>query len=180
MKKLIFLFCICTLLRCNTNNIGSFPNIRYSKVKILSIAPEISQNHNIDSLQRNRLLIGSDMGIGFVDASGKPIHSKFASRYLDNTSKDKLISIFKHAKESDKSVFTGCLPIYREAVIYYDSLNNPIAHINICFHCEQIVFHPASPAENGFLNIEDTDTKKRWKDLKKLFSDNGLKINEKN
>lgn len=166
--SVIFLIASCGQGNKSLTN-DTFPRIKFDKVKLISISPNIYDS-DINFYQDNNLMYSTENGLYFIDSSHKPINNNYIEKILDSNYLNSLENIIKPIPEIDTAYAKTCLPIFRDAIIFY-SQDNPVAHIDICFTCDETEFHPAADYMNYF------DVLGKVEKLRNLFTQNGMKVN---
>jgi hypothetical protein len=79
-------------------------------------------------------------GGGFIDSLGKPMHSRYKKYDLTNEQTNILKDSFVYKLCNSNS--HTCTPIYRDVLIFYDSLKQILAQAPICFGCREVLLYP--------------------------------------
>lgn len=130
-------------------NEASFHGFKYDHACILSISRKVIDTAS-DEVQNRVLLPFSKTtgGKSFINSKGKPIHKFYSKRLLTSKQIESLHNCFKSTVAENETMMP-CIPIYRDAIIYYDKNNIPVGWISICFECQIIYFIPQN---NGISN----------------------------
>ncbi len=143
---------------------SSFPKVPFARVKIFS------QDRALDSLEYEQLheqyMHGNSgvPGLGFLNVQRTPIHKHYTEKELTREQIDKLLTIFRPTRpvsEGEKN----CGPIFRDAIVFYNQSNKPVAHVELCFDCHTSYFSPATPFMVNF------DNEGRYEELDDLFNE---------
>ncbi|MBC8109530.1 MAG: hypothetical protein H7Y04_00560 [Verrucomicrobia bacterium] len=148
---------------------NSFPHLKYDQIKVLSLDSSIYRISEIKLFDDGWL----DQNDGFLDKQGNPIHKKITSYTLNKQQRQEVAYIFRPTCPGDDSLAKKCVPMYRDAVIFYEN-EKPVAFVNVCFQCEQASSFPASQAMNCFANEKLPDLKvffKKYGFYQKNFTD---------
>jgi hypothetical protein len=174
MNKIsIFILALITIYSCYQTesevDSKSFPRLKFDQVKLLSVSPSI-YDRDINFYQDNKLMYSTENGLYFVDSNThRPITINYIEKILDRAAIDSLKSILTSTPEVGSDYSKACLPIFRDAVVFYNQ-DMPVAHIDICFTCDETEFFPAVDYMNYF------DASGRVNKLRQLFLQNGVRV----
>lgn len=174
IKIIIPIFFVFLLSSCEQgkllSTIDPFPGIKFDKVKLISVSPSIYDS-DVNFYQDNNLMFPTENGLYFIDSNHNPINNNYIEKILDSADLNDLDSILQPIPKMDIAYAKTCLPIFRDAIIFY-SKEKPVAHIDICFTCYEVEFHPTTDYMTYF------DALGRVQKLRDLFAHNGIKVSE--
>jgi hypothetical protein len=129
-----------------------YPKEQVKKVVILvadtSVLPRF---FNIENDTASKIPVYN--GIGFVRRDGTPVHNPLMTLTLLDNQRSEFLRILRPIPKRDEGTTTGCVPIYRHAVLFYGNTDNLIGQMHICFGCQQVYFSPEPDCLNFFDNV---------------------------
>ncbi len=151
-----------------------FKNIPQKNVKLLFLDKEnYSSLNNVKDIRKQikeGVKSGTILFNTFIDSLGNPLSKHYDSVNLDKENINKLIGILKNCPKATKRNFPKCGFHVQDAIVFYDSLNNPQAFISICFGCGVYSFSPSFQASEIMYNTDSLMFK-----LVDFYNANGLK-----
>ncbi|MFN6946308.1 MAG: hypothetical protein ACK4ND_15270 [Cytophagaceae bacterium] len=146
MSNYLLIFLLFLLIGCQEHStdqdwvaqsdLFNFPGIPFSKAEAFSIQNREPKNHN-----KFFLYDSYSEGFSFIDSSGHLIHDKVIKRSLDSNDIKILNEAINQPYRKSREV-GECIPTFREAIIFYNESNEPIAFMNICFECNVLIAKP--------------------------------------
>ena len=80
-------------------------------------------------------------GDRMIDTSGVPPKRFFESYRIDSNVLTTVRSFFAETPCTDEIKKTNCAPIFRDAILFYDSLGKYVCQAQICFDCQKVSFY---------------------------------------
>ena len=109
-----------------------YPRSAYEKITYFSLVPAI-YDYILPEIEQHGYVKGIlSSGLTFIDSTGKPIHDQYLAFDLDNIQAKELSPILRPAPMPADSVIisAACVPVYREAFIFYNKVNAWISREN--------------------------------------------------
>lgn len=126
------------------SNYTTFNLPLFKTVKILSLKEDIYSNipnlKKFDSLVKSNILIGDFTSFTFLDSLGRPLSKYYDSLTLNSGQKQLLLQSLEKCYSKGNHDFPKCGSRIQDAIIFYDSLNNPEAFIELSFDCSVYSF----------------------------------------
>ncbi|MGC4103650.1 hypothetical protein [Ferruginibacter sp.] len=171
MFKLKSIAIICLgifLFACNNNqsavkNIPVIPDSAYlsinfpkfKSIKLLYLDSAVYPKFDIkeiDSLVKLKILDGNFQFFTFLDSLGRPLSKHYDAVVLKQDEQTELVrSLGKYYAKDDPGP-PKCGAQYRDAIVFYDSIGKPVAHIEICFGCGVFNFSRSLPIDETKCN----------------------------
>ena len=145
------------LISCNNPKSSKqvWPTNNFHSVKLISLTDSI-YDLDLPTLRNKGLLDGSS---SFINENGEPFHSYMKEYTLDAKDASELSKYFGSNSCHNLGDSMMCLPVYRDALLFFDKDTNLIAQMKICLECNQYTLNPNT---NNFLCCEG---QKSWKDF---------------
>ncbi len=135
----------------------TFSNAAYVRIDWLSVGYKGPDLSNLDSTSSNyqdevarthfeadtaNLSLQAGAGYSFVNDSGFPVHNRYRRLPLSHKDSSSLLRILATAKRGGSG--TACIYYFRDALVFYNAKNNPVAWIEICLECHEARFYPSA------------------------------------